>query len=114
MKVTAYNPNPVSLPGSVSGSKSEPSGEELQAQQQAQDANALALQAINQLHFAGDNEAYLTNAKYLAELAGKQASGIKLSPALYAAKGANLSALQALSQAEKIEAEKAHKLNLVA
>lgn len=120
MKVTAYNPTATPTTPLKNTTETKPAhppktDEELQAEQHVHEADALALQALTQLHFAGDNDAYLSNAKYLAERAGKQAIGIKSSSALYKAKTANLSALDALHQAEKIEAGKAaNKLNLVA
>lgn len=114
MKVTSYNPGNTTLAKPANPTKTNPSTEDLKAEKSAQEAKALAQQALNQLHFAGSNPAYLQNAKYLAELAGKQSGGISQSSALYAAKGANATALQALEQAQKLEAGQGQKLNLVA
>lgn len=114
MKVTSYNPGSATLAKPSKPAETKSSPEDLKAEKSAQEANTLAQQALNQLHFAGSNPAYLQNAKYLAELAGKQSSGISQSSALYAAKGANATALQALEQAQKLEAGQGQKLNLVA
>lgn len=81
-----------------------------------QEASALAQQALAQLHFAegSGDVAYLQKAKQLAQLADHQTSAASG----YAAKWVNFSALQALAQAAKIEAQKnletGKKLDLVA
>ncbi|WP_373531153.1 hypothetical protein [Vampirovibrio sp.] len=76
--------------------------EQLTEEQTAQNASALAEQALAQLFFAagGGDIVYLQKAKQLAQLADFHTSG----GAAYSAKGANLSALQALAQASKLEA----------
>lgn len=117
MNVTPYNlNNPATKPQfGAKPAEKKPSPTELKSEQAAKEANTLAQQALAQLYFAeGGDVVYLQKAKELAQLADYQTSG----SGVYAAKGANLSALQALSQAAKIESKNSgktgNKLDLVA
>lgn len=118
MKVSPYCLNSPQFAGKAK-SKALPAGqspEVLKAIKDAEQAQQLAQEALNQLHFAtgGGNVAYLLNAKALAEFAAMQAGGIVSPEAAYLAKGAGAAALNALEQAEKIEAGNGQKLDRIA
>lgn len=125
MKVSTCNPSPVLVLAPVvlqpSSTNQQIGAKELEAtnlheNQTAEQATAMAYQALTQLFFAdsGSQSGYLQKAKELAQLAEFQSLGLSG----FSAKTANQLALQALAQVQQLEEQcaslKGQSLNQVA
>ncbi len=125
MKVSACTPSPVLVmapvvvqtsPQPKQTSDAQATLAKLDETKMAEQATAMAYQALNQLFFAdsGSQSGYLQKAKGLAQLAEFQSLGLSG----FSAKTANQLALQALAQVQQLEeqcaGQKSQSLNQVA